>query len=96
MLDRQLAAALAALGDDPRDFALAYEPVWAIGTGDTATPQTAQEAHAHLRRRIAETRGAAVAAAVRLLYGGSVKPGNAAELIARARRRRLPGRRRQP
>jgi triosephosphate isomerase (TIM) len=89
VLDRQLDSALAALtgeaagGGDP-GWALAYEPVWAIGTGETATPETAQEAHAHLRRRLAERAGEGVAAAVRLLYGGSVKPGNAGELIAGA------------
>ncbi len=81
VLDRQLAAALRSLPDDPAAFAVAYEPVWAIGTGDTATPETAQEAHAWLRRRVGELRGAAAADALRLLYGGSVKPGNAAELI---------------
>lgn len=82
VLDRQLAAALAVLPSDPAGFAVAYEPVWAIGTGLTATPETAQEAHAHLRQRIAAQRGAETAQAVRILYGGSVKPGNAAELIA--------------
>jgi len=81
VLDRQLAAALAELPADAGRFAVAYEPVWAIGTGDTATPDIAQQAHAHLRRRVAEARGAATADALRLLYGGSVKPGNAAELI---------------
>ena len=84
VLDRQLAAALAALeGLAPAAWALAYEPVWAIGTGDTATPETAAEAHAHLRRRIADARGDGDAAAVRILYGGSVKPANAAELAPR-------------
>ena len=84
VLDRQLAAALAELpapapGAPP--WALAYEPVWAIGTGETATPQTAQEAHAHLRRRLGE-RFAGAAEGVRILYGGSVKPDNAADLFA--------------
>ena len=81
VLDRQLDAALAELPADPADFAVAYEPVWAIGTGMTATPETAQEAHAHLRSRIAAERGDEVARAVRILYGGSVKPGNAGDLI---------------
>ena len=92
VLDRQLDAALAALADaapnggadDRPGWALAYEPVWAIGTGDTATPEMAQEAHAHLRRRLAARSGAATAEAVRILYGGSVKPANAAELFAGA------------
>jgi triosephosphate isomerase (TIM) len=83
VLDRQLAAALEALPEDPGRFAVAYEPVWAIGTGDTATPETAQEAHAHLRRRVGELRGAAAARELRILYGGSVKPANAGELIRR-------------
>jgi len=60
---------------------IAYEPVWAIGTGRTATPAQAQEVHAFIRRRIAAA-DAAVAKDVRVLYGGSVKAGNAAELFA--------------
>jgi triosephosphate isomerase len=75
-------APIAATGRPPRPFALAYEPVWAIGTGDTATPEIAQEAHRHLRGLVAEQAGDAVAEATRILYGGSVKPGNAAELFA--------------
>ena len=59
---------------------VAYEPVWAIGTGQNATPQQAQEAHALLRRRIADLFGEEAAQALPLLYGGSVKPNNAAEL----------------
>lgn len=61
--------------------AVAYEPVWAIGTGRTATPAQAQEVHAALRAQVAES-DAAVAVELRLLYGGSVKPANAAELFA--------------
>ena len=61
---------------------LAYEPVWAIGTGKTATPDQAQEVHAFLRARMREIWGDA-AAGVRLLYGGSVKPDNIADLMAR-------------
>jgi len=61
---------------------IAYEPVWAIGTGDVATPEQAQEAHAFLRARLAELGSPTLAASLRLLYGGSVKPDNAAELIA--------------
>ncbi len=61
---------------------VAYEPVWAIGTGRTATPQQAQEVHAFVRKRMARSHGDAVAAAVRILYGGSVKPENIAELMA--------------
>ena len=78
-----------------REVVIAYEPVWAIGTGRTATPEQAQEAIAFIR----DARRAAAAARptrVRILYGGSVKPDNAAELLAPARRRRRAGRRRQP
>ncbi|MCB1056611.1 MAG: triose-phosphate isomerase [Acidobacteria bacterium] len=78
VLDRQLAAAL---GAEPRPGAIAYEPVWAIGTGKTATPELAQEVHAFLRRRLEKALGSA-GTALRLLYGGSVKPANAAELFA--------------
>jgi len=64
----------------PGLLTVAYEPVWAIGTGRTASPAQAQEAHAFLRRRLGEVMGPA-AAGLRLLYGGSVKPDNAAELL---------------
>lgn len=60
---------------------VAYEPVWAIGTGETASPAQAQEVHAALRA-LAAKRSAKIAAGLRLLYGGSVKPANAAELFA--------------
>ncbi len=62
---------------------LAYEPVWAIGTGRTATPAQAQEVHAAIRAQLARA-DAAAAGAVRILYGGSVKPANAGELFAQA------------
>ena len=60
---------------------LAYEPVWAIGTGKTATPQQAQDVHAFIRRRIAAN-DSVVAGELQVLYGGSVKASNAAELFA--------------
>jgi triosephosphate isomerase len=80
----QLAAVLGAIGEAAlARGALAYEPVWAIGTGRNATPQQAQEVHAALRAHVAE-RDRAAAAALRILYGGSVKPANAAELFSQS------------
>jgi triosephosphate isomerase len=64
------------------DGVIAYEPVWAIGTGKTATPDQAQEVHAFIRARVAG-RSASVAEGIRILYGGSMKPDNAAELIGK-------------
>jgi triosephosphate isomerase (TIM) len=63
---------------------IAYEPVWAIGTGKTATPEQAQEMHGFIRRIVGETHGAEAAESMRILYGGSVKPENIAELMAQA------------
>lgn len=60
---------------------IAYEPVWAIGTGKTATPEQAQEMHGFIRKAVAETHGAEAAEGLRILYGGSVKPENIAELM---------------
>jgi triosephosphate isomerase len=82
-LRRQLEGALGAL--DPAravELTIAYEPVWAIGTGRTATPEQAQEAHAEIRAWLAAGLGPEVADAVRILYGGSVKPENARDLLA--------------
>jgi len=78
---RQLDAALECLAGQETQFLLAYEPVWAIGTGETATPQDATEAHSVLRHRMREQLGDR-ADQVSILYGGSVKPDNAAELMA--------------
>ncbi len=61
---------------------LAYEPVWAIGTGETASPEQAQEMHAFIRETIRKVYGDNVAAGVSILYGGSVKPGNAKEIFS--------------
>ncbi|HMA47107.1 MAG TPA: triose-phosphate isomerase, partial [Frankiaceae bacterium] len=77
-----LARQLEPLPDDPR-LVVAYEPVWAIGTGETATPETAEDAHAFLRERVARRAGTAFAGALRILYGGSVTPDNAPALAAR-------------
>jgi len=60
---------------------IAYEPVWAIGTGKTATPEMAQEVHALIRELLVKQFGEAAAAKIRILYGGSMKPGNASELL---------------
>jgi triosephosphate isomerase len=67
---------------DTERIIIAYEPVWAIGTGKTATPEQAQEMHAGIRSTIAETHGKQVADGMRILYGGSVKPENIAELMS--------------
>jgi triosephosphate isomerase (TIM) len=78
----QLAASLA--GISPAEMArvtIAYEPVWAIGTGRTATPEQAQEVHAHVRQALGRLFGEDVARATRIQYGGSVKADNAAELL---------------
>lgn len=81
VLARQVDAVAGVLGAAAGRFVVAYEPVWAIGTGLTASPEQAQAAHAFLRARLAAG-GVAEAASVRLLYGGSMKPGNAVELLA--------------
>ena len=82
VVGRQLSAVLELLDvDAAARIVVAYEPVWAIGTGKTATPAMAQEVHAQLRSQLRE-RSAAAAEQVAILYGGSMKPDNAAELMA--------------
>ena len=79
----QLGGGLSGLtASDLARIIIAYEPVWAIGTGRTATPEQAQEMHAFIRRVFAEKYSAEIAAAMRILYGGSVKPDNVAGLMA--------------
>jgi triosephosphate isomerase (TIM) len=81
---RQLDAVIELAGvESLRDSVIAYEPVWAIGTGKTATPDQAQDVHAFIRGRVAES-DAGVAEAVRIQYGGSMNAKNAAELLAMA------------
>ena len=82
VLERQLRGSLAGLnGKDLAEAVIAYEPVWAIGTGRTATPEQAQEAHAFIRKMLAKISDAATAEKVRIQYGGSVKPANTADLM---------------
>ncbi|MFW6596924.1 triose-phosphate isomerase [Propionibacteriaceae bacterium Y2011] len=84
----QLDGALAGLtAEQVAECVIAYEPVWAIGTGEVATPEDAQEVCGAIRARIAETHdadGGSTADVVRVLYGGSVKPGNVAQIMAQA------------
>ena len=83
VLARQLAGSLAGLSaKDMSDVVIAYEPVWAIGTGRTATPEQAQAAHAFIRKTVASQWDSVVADKLRIQYGGSVKPANTAELMA--------------
>jgi len=81
VVDRQITEVLGA--DVPAGkLTIAYEPVWAIGTGKTATPEQAQEVHAAIRAKLGSIYGSEVADTIRIQYGGSVKPGNAAGLLA--------------
>jgi triosephosphate isomerase len=82
VLDRQVAGAFAGLSKEDMDkIVIAYEPVWAIGTGRTASPEQADEAHAKIRAKVGELYGKKVSEAMRILYGGSMKPSNALELL---------------
>jgi triosephosphate isomerase len=84
VLARQVAAGVAGLAADRAGAGLdvAYEPVWAIGTGRNATPEQAAEGHRAVRESLSRAMGRDAAAAVRVIYGGSVNPGNAAALLA--------------
>ena len=82
VVERQLEAVVDRIEADMlMGAAIGYEPVWAIGTGETATPTQAQEMHAFIRAKIADV-STPLAAAIRIIYGGSMKPDNAAELMA--------------
>lgn len=83
LLDDQMSALVKVLGNEPaswKDVVIAYEPVWAIGTGLSATPDMAQETHLVIREWVHQNVGAEVAAALRIQYGGSVKGATALEL----------------
>lgn len=84
VVESQLKSALFGLEASAwRNIILAYEPVWAIGTGETASPEQAQEMHAFIRKTISDAYDSTVADEVSILYGGSVKPGNAAEIFSK-------------
>ena len=85
VLDKQVSKGLEGFSsDDLQTLAIAYEPVWAIGTGKTATSAEAQEVHQFLRTVVEKSFGNILAKSVRILYGGSVKPDNIKELMAMA------------
>jgi triosephosphate isomerase len=84
VVESQIKNALFHLNDAAyKDIILAYEPVWAIGTGETATPEQAQEMHAFIRETLAHKYGNETAESVSILYGGSVKPNNAREIFSK-------------
>ena len=83
VLDKQVKSGLHSyVAKDLETLVIAYEPVWAIGTGKTATREQAQEAHHHIRGLLTELYGDALSASLRILYGGSVKPDNVSALMA--------------
>ena len=85
VIESQFEGSLAGLADSQvQKTVIAYEPVWAIGTGKTATPEQAQEVHADLRKMLADRYNSETSDSVRILYGGSVKPDNAAELMSQS------------
>jgi len=85
VLDRQITKGFEGLtGEQLAKLVIAYEPVWAIGTGRTATPAQAGEAHTHIRGRLRQWFGAEAAEACHVIYGGSVKPENARDLVGQA------------
>ncbi|HLW33981.1 MAG TPA: triose-phosphate isomerase [Aequorivita sp.] len=85
VIKNQLTGGLFHISEDSwKHVIIAYEPVWAIGTGETATPQQAQDMHKYIRKVISESYTKAIAAQVSILYGGSVNPENAEEIFGQA------------
>ncbi len=83
LVKNQVIAALEGIsGDEALDVVIAYEPIWAIGTGETASKEQAQEMHAHIRNVVADVYDQETADGIRILYGGSMKPANAEELLS--------------
>ncbi|MBO6794333.1 MAG: triose-phosphate isomerase [Balneolaceae bacterium] len=83
LVKNQVTAALEGIsGDEALDVVIAYEPIWAIGTGETASKEQAQEMHAHIRGVVADLYDQETADEIRILYGGSMKPANAEELLS--------------
>lgn len=84
VVERQLTNGLFHISNDQwANIVLAYEPVWAIGTGETASPEQAQDMHAFIRETVAKTANASIADDLSILYGGSVKPTNAQEIFSK-------------
>ena len=83
MVAAQLASVFSLSAEDFSKIILAYEPVWAIGTGKTATPEQAEEIHAFIRSQVAGKYGKEIADTCSILYGGSCTPSNAKELFAK-------------
>lgn len=84
VVENQIKNGLFHLGEEAfKNMVLAYEPVWAIGTGETASPEQAQDMHAFIRKTLANKYGQEIADSVSILYGGSVKPNNAQEIFSK-------------